>query len=96
MLQDAGEKARAMATGVVAATATYMQLVDGHFRDDRWIGGRWDLNQFKDSAGEVDWDRVSCDKQRRSLNTVVDVQRLGCRSLQCLICQLNGEHIVPL
>ncbi|GLI60081.1 hypothetical protein VaNZ11_002112 [Volvox africanus] len=55
--KDAGEKARAMATGTTGA-ATLLQIVDGRFVDDRWIGGRWDLNQFKDSKGEVDWDKV--------------------------------------
>ncbi|GLC39004.1 hypothetical protein PLESTB_001772400 [Pleodorina starrii] len=55
--KDAGDKARAMATGVTAA-ATILQIVDGRFVDDRWIGGRWDLNQFKNAAGEVDWDKV--------------------------------------
>ncbi|GIL83898.1 hypothetical protein Vretimale_10903 [Volvox reticuliferus] len=55
--KDAGQKARAMATGTTGE-ATILQIVDGRFVDDRWIGGRWDLNQFKDSKGEVDWDKV--------------------------------------
>ncbi len=43
-----------------AAEGTFMQIVDGRFRDDRWTAdGRWDLAQFKDSKGEVDWDAVS-------------------------------------
>jgi hypothetical protein len=43
-----------------SAEGTIMQLVDGRFRDDRWTAdGRWDLSQFKDSKGEVDWDAVS-------------------------------------
>ncbi|KXZ44646.1 hypothetical protein GPECTOR_64g140 [Gonium pectorale] len=55
--KDAGEKARAKAAGA-APSGTFLQIVDGRFRDDRWIGGRWDLNQFKDSNGEVNWDKV--------------------------------------
>ncbi len=42
-----------------AEPAVYMQIVDGKFRDDRWTAdGRWDLNKFKTSAGEIDWDKV--------------------------------------
>ncbi|KAG2436638.1 hypothetical protein HXX76_006166 [Chlamydomonas incerta] len=57
--KDAGEKARAMATGVTVKPVTILQIVDGRFRDDRWIDGRWDLSQFKSAkTGEVDWDLV--------------------------------------
>ncbi|PNH02733.1 hypothetical protein TSOC_011259 [Tetrabaena socialis] len=56
--KDAGEKARVAVTGAAPAVATYLAIVDGRFRDDRWIEGRWDLSQFKDSTGEVDWDKV--------------------------------------
>jgi hypothetical protein len=57
-MQDAGEKAKQMMEA--SAEGTFMQIVDGRFRDDRWTAdGRWDLSQFKDSKGEVDWDAVS-------------------------------------
>ncbi len=43
-----------------SAEGNFMQIVDGRFRDDRWTAdGRWDMSQFKDSKGEVDWDAVS-------------------------------------
>jgi hypothetical protein len=38
---------------------TFLQLQDGRFVDDRWTGGRWDLSQFQNAAGETDWDAVS-------------------------------------
>lgn len=48
-----------MVSGAAAEPAVYMQIVDGKFRDDRWTAdGRWDLNKFKTSAGEIDWDKV--------------------------------------
>ncbi|GFR40464.1 hypothetical protein Agub_g1024 [Astrephomene gubernaculifera] len=65
--KDAGGKARAMAVGA-STPATILQIVDGRFRDDRWIGGRWDLNQFKNAQGEVDWDKViDAEMARRKL-----------------------------
>jgi hypothetical protein len=36
-----------------------MQIVDGRFRDERWVNGRWDLSRFAGKDGETDWDLVS-------------------------------------
>jgi hypothetical protein len=45
-----------------------MQVVDGRFRDFRWKAGRWDMNEFKDSTGEVNWDDViDAEMARRKL-----------------------------
>ena len=30
----------------------------GKFSDPRWVGGNWDFAQFKDAAGEMNWDAV--------------------------------------
>ena len=35
-----------------------MQIVDGQFKDARWIDGRWDLTAFKGPSGDTDWDDV--------------------------------------
>ena len=35
-----------------------MQIVDGQFKDERWIDGRWDLTAFKGTTGDIDWDNV--------------------------------------
>jgi hypothetical protein len=43
----------------VSATGNYLQLRDGRFLDDRWVGGRWDLSKFAAANGETDWDAVS-------------------------------------
>ncbi|KAG2497717.1 hypothetical protein HYH03_004453 [Edaphochlamys debaryana] len=57
--KDAGEKARLAALGT-STPAVVMQIVDGKFRDDRWIPteGRWDLSKFRGKDGEVNWDAV--------------------------------------
>jgi hypothetical protein len=58
LLQDAGAAAKAAMLG--AGEGTYLQVKDGRFIDDRWVGGRWDLSMFpKDKNGETDWDTVS-------------------------------------
>lgn len=41
-----------------SAAGTFLTVKDGKFVDDRWVGGRWDLNNFKGRGGEVDWDKV--------------------------------------
>jgi hypothetical protein len=46
-----------MAAGA-ASEGTFLQLKDGRFIDDRWVGGRWDLSKFRTAAGEQDWDAV--------------------------------------
>lgn len=56
--QDASTKAVAAFTGA-SATGNYLQLRDGRFIDDRWVGGRWDLSKFAAANGETDWDAVS-------------------------------------
>lgn len=35
-----------------------MEIVDGYFKDDRWINGTWDFKQFPGKDGETDWDAV--------------------------------------
>ncbi len=35
-----------------------MQIVDGYFKDYRWVNGRWDLSQFSGADGTTDWDKV--------------------------------------
>lgn len=46
-----------MAAGT-SPEGTFLQLKDGRFVDDRWVGGRWDLSKFRNAAGETDWDLV--------------------------------------
>lgn len=55
--KDASTKAVAAFTGA-SATGNYLQLRDGRFIDDRWVGGRWDLSKFAAANGETDWDEV--------------------------------------
>mmetsp|Transcript_23456 Transcript_23456/g.51495 ORF Transcript_23456/g.51495 Transcript_23456/m.51495 type:complete len:257 (-) Transcript_23456:502-1272(-) len=55
--KDAGDKAKAAAVGV-ATTGTFLAIVDGKFRDDRWVEGRWDLSRFAAKDGTTDWDKV--------------------------------------
>jgi hypothetical protein len=59
MSQDASAKAVQAFTGASAAAGNYLQLRDGRFIDDRWVGGRWDLSKFAKANGETDWDAVS-------------------------------------
>jgi hypothetical protein len=64
--KDAGAKAAAMVGG--STQGTFLQLQDGRFVDDRWTGGRWDLSQFQNAAGETDWDAViDAEMARRKL-----------------------------
>lgn len=45
-----------------------MAIVDGVFKDDRWIEGNWDLKQFQGKDGETDWDLViDAEMQRRKI-----------------------------
>lgn len=57
-VQDASAKAAAIAAGAAEA-GTFLQVKDGRFVDDRWVGGRWDLSMFAKANGETDWDAVS-------------------------------------
>lgn len=58
--QDAGDRAKAASAGAVAVERAVLQIKDGKFVDDRWIGGRWNLGDasFKNAAGEMDWDKA--------------------------------------
>lgn len=47
-----------VAIGVADVPAVRMQIVDGRFRDDRWVDGCWDFTKFKGADGETDWDAV--------------------------------------
>jgi len=65
--KDAGAKAAAMVGGP-SAEGTFLQLKDGRFIDDRWVGGRWVLSKFADAKGETDWDAViDAEMARRKL-----------------------------
>ena len=35
-----------------------MQVLDGRFTDYRWVGGRWELDQFKQADGSTNWNEV--------------------------------------
>lgn len=64
--KDAGDKAKAAVIG--QSTGTFNQIVDGKYRDDRWMNGRWDLSKFAGKNGETDWDKViDAEIARRSL-----------------------------
>ncbi len=41
-----------------AAKGSYMQIIDGYFKDDRWANGRWDMSKFAGADGTTDWDKV--------------------------------------
>ena len=56
-MQDAGEKAKQMVVPKAGA-ATVLAIVDGKFRDDRWVEGRWVLSEFAAKDGTTDWDAV--------------------------------------
>lgn len=56
--QDAGVKSKQAAVGTTTA-GSYLQVSEGRFLDDRWVGGRWVLSEFKQADGEMNWDLVS-------------------------------------
>jgi len=63
--KDAGAAAKA---ALLSSGGTYLQVKDGRFIDDRWIGGRWDLSKFAGANGETDWDAViDAEMARRKL-----------------------------
>jgi hypothetical protein len=35
-----------------------MGIVDGYFKDPRWVNGTWDFKQFAKADGVTDWDAV--------------------------------------
>ena len=54
--QDAGAVAKAALAG--SSDVQRMQIVEGYFRDDRWVNGTWDFAAFQGANGETDWDLV--------------------------------------
>ncbi|KAL6773965.1 LIL3 [Auxenochlorella protothecoides x Auxenochlorella symbiontica] len=55
--KDASDKFKAMAAGESTASLQ-PQVVDGKFTEPRWKEGRWVLESFRDSKGNMDWDAV--------------------------------------
>eukprot|EP00250_Pteridium_aquilinum_P008427 c17933_g1_i1 orf=130-1059(+) len=55
-----GEKAAGKDPGLAALgeASTSVRSYGGPFEDVRWKEGTWDLQQFSDSKGKVDWDAV--------------------------------------
>ena len=41
-----------------AGPKTIMQVLDGRFTDYRWVGGRWELDHFKQADGSTNWNEV--------------------------------------
>ncbi|KAI8467433.1 MAG: low molecular mass early light-induced protein [Monoraphidium minutum] len=65
--KDAGDRAKQMMAGEAKESAL-LQIRDGRFVDDRWVGGRWDMSKFANAAGETDWDKViDAEMARRKL-----------------------------
>lgn len=55
--KDAGAAAKA-ATAETSEASYTLAVVDGYFKDDRWVDGTWDFAQFPGKDGETDWDAV--------------------------------------
>lgn len=53
-----GEKAFGKAAGAAAMTGAIFSGEQSAWKDPRWVNGNWDLEQFKNAEGEVDWDAV--------------------------------------
>jgi len=53
-----GEKAFGKAAGAAAMTGAIFSGEKTQWKDPRWVNGNWDLEQFKNAAGETDWDAV--------------------------------------
>jgi hypothetical protein len=67
LVQDAGSAAKS-SVGSKSSQKYTMQVVDGYFRDDRWINGTWDFAQFPGKEGKTDWDAViDAEMQRRKM-----------------------------
>lgn len=60
LLQDAGSAAKSTIVGPVTTLKYVNTIVDGKYRDDRWVEGRWDLMHptFRAADGTTDWDKV--------------------------------------
>jgi len=63
-----------------SADGTFLQLKDGRFVDDRWVGGRWVLSKFNDAKGETDWDAVIDAGGERGLGRDGGEGERGCAS----------------
>lgn len=57
-VQDAGASAKQATLKKASGPTHYLAVVDGVFKDDRWVEGTWDFAQFKGKDGETDWDAV--------------------------------------
>ena len=53
-----GDKASGKAAGAAAMTGAIFSGEQSAWKDPRWVNGNWDLEQFKNAEGEVDWDAV--------------------------------------
>jgi len=49
---------KAAGKDAAAATLGKAKVTGLEFNDSRWVKGNWDLPQFTNAAGEVDWDAV--------------------------------------
>lgn len=68
-VQAAAPVAKPEAAAPAETSGPYkMAVVDGYFKDDRWIEGNWDFAQFQGKDGETDWDAViDAEMQRRKI-----------------------------
>eukprot|EP00210_Caulerpa_lentillifera_P000807 g781.t1 len=55
-VQDASQATLQKAKGEL--TGDVMCIVEGEFKDYRWVDGRWNSNEFKTGEGRVNWDAV--------------------------------------
>lgn len=54
--KEAGEK-KAESLGLNGAASASVKVEVPSFKDERWVGGTWDLKQFQ-KGGKTDWDAV--------------------------------------
>jgi hypothetical protein len=94
-LQDASAKAVQAFTGV-SATGNYLQLRDGRFLDDRWVGGRWDLSKFAAANGETDWDAVSGRAARLAHSLPLRIQCAGALIDKDQNLLLKASHVTAV
>eukprot|EP01023_Acetabularia_acetabulum_P016388 TRINITY_DN1809_c0_g2_i1.p2 TRINITY_DN1809_c0_g2~~TRINITY_DN1809_c0_g2_i1.p2 ORF type:complete len:275 (-),score=40.08 TRINITY_DN1809_c0_g2_i1:246-1070(-) len=72
--KDASKATKSKADGIVEASSMG-QIIDGRFVDSKWIKGRWDLEQFKNADGQIDWDEVidaEMSRRRQLENSPID------------------------
>ena len=60
-----------------AGPKNIMQVLDGRFTDYRWVGGRWELDQFKQADGSTNWNEVRAEAGRGRPD--VDTECTVCR-----------------